>query len=180
MRKLTLLATTAIAALALAAAAAPAANADRAFTMVHPASGGLPCNPCYDIGYAGDFDLENTSTGIYQATCNTQFNIRFEANGSLETYNTVVDGCNVGNLIACDDSWTGQMRVPDTGPAQIDLEICLENPIGQQTTQDITFTAYNNPRRLEQLTEDPQYPSTIVDALFTDGYAADNVQVQLQ
>jgi hypothetical protein len=180
MRKLTLLATTAIAALAMAAAAAPAANADRAFTMVHPASGGLSCNPCWDTGYAGSIDFKNTYTGAWQGACDVQFDVRFQSNGSLETYNNLINNCTPAGMYPCDDSWAGQLRVPDTGPAKIDLQICLENPsTGQEINHDITLTAYNNPRRWEQATEDNDSSYTVINSYFEDGYSADNAAVQL-
>jgi uncharacterized membrane protein len=179
MRKLTLLATTAIAALALAAAAAPAANADRAFHLVAPGSG-APCSPCYDTGYAGDFDVESF-TGTWQATCAVDFDIRIFASGSFETYNTHLGTCGqTGGVVPCDDSWTGQFRLPDTGPGQIDLQICLKSLFnGQQINHDITLTVYNNPRRWEQATEDHGSSYTIVDSYFADGYPADNIGIFL-
>jgi hypothetical protein len=174
MRKLVLIATTALAAMALTAAMAAPAQADRDFLLTNPA--GSYCNPCEDTGYTGDFDLVNPVTGIAYDYCDVDYDVRFTVHGALETYNTSID-CHYTGAYACDDSMPGQLRVPDTGPAEIDLEICL-GP--NADVSDITFTAFNNPRRWAQLSPDPLGTLRITNAEFPDTYSADNVKVELQ
>lgn len=177
MRKLTMLATAAIAALALLAVAAAPASADRPFQINDPY--GNPCDPyCEDTGYQGAFDIGNVP-------CTASFDMRVESDGSFEAYNTQAD-CDSYSLpnVAweCGGDWPGQIRLPDTGPAQVDLDACLTYyPHSSNWNHQITFDVIsNNPRRWQQVGNSiTSAPMPIDSAFFTDYYQDDNVTAVL-
>lgn len=185
MRKLTKLATTAIAAMALIAIAAPAANADRPFVVTDPGGedscAGQPGGVCIDTGYVGSFDIGS-------ATCYTEFTVAFQANGAFETTNQPELDCENepwnSHLQPCDTEtiWHGQLRVPDSGPGQVDLQVCISQLGIWESTHYVTFNAFNNPRRWEQNGTATVIPSgccPFEDAYFSDTYPDDNVKILL-
>lgn len=177
MRKLTLLATTTIAVLALAVAAAPA-SADRAFQMVHP--NGTLCNPCVDTGQAGTMILKITASGLV-GSCDVAFTNVIYANGALEATDVQISDCTLPGMSgtnACTGTWPGQLRLPDVGQGQIDLDTCL-NTGASTITHDITYQTFNNPRRWEQLTASYHPYLQMLDSDYTDNYSPDNVGIIL-
>lgn len=184
MRKLTTLATTAIAALALLAVAAAPANADRPFQITDPL--GNPCNilsggVCLDTGYSGTFEIGSVATG----DCTASFDMRVDVNGAIETYNTQAD-CDASSTpnVAweCDDSWTGQIRVPDVGRAQVDLDACLTYyPHNTNYQHQITFEIIShNPRRWQQLGTSITNALLPIDSAFFQDYVQnDNITAVL-
>jgi hypothetical protein len=176
MRKLTTLATAAIAAAVLFAVAAAPANADRPFEVTDPY--GNPCSPyCLDTGYSGTFKIGGTP-------CTASFDLRIEADGSFVTYNTnasCIQGFSLQVAWECDDSWTGEERVPDTGAIKVDLDACLTYyPHFTNWDHDITFHVIsNNPRRWAQVGDSVTSAYLpISSALLTDSYSNDNVKLR--
>jgi hypothetical protein len=174
MRKLTLLATTAIAALALTAAMAAPANADRAFEVVHP--NGSPCNPCVDTGQAGTIAFRITASGA-TGSCDVAFDNVIYWHGALEATDVEISNCTLPGLAgtnACTGIWPGQLTLPDTGPAEIDLDTCL-NTGAATVTHTITYQTFNNPRRWEQLSASYNPLLEMVDSNYQDYYTPDNI-----
>ena len=184
-RKLTQFALAATAAVAFAATIAAPAQADRAFQITDPDL--VPCIPyCDDTGYQGSFE-------IGAATCATEFGIRIEADGSLQTLDVPELDCfneppnsNIQSCTVTGDVWDGQARVPDTGPAKIDLDICIVNGIWtsyHEVTVDILGHQTTPTRDWVQngaATITPaQYCCALQDTYFADYYPADNVRAKL-
>ena len=185
MRKLTLLATTAIALVALMAAAAAPASADRPFALED--QHGNPCDPCHEE-LDGSVDLE-TTIGEY-STCEVRFDAYIYGDGSFETADMDVENCTnpwsgfVGTQ-ACDDAWHGQGRLPDQGPFQLDITTCLQSTNEPEQRHDITYKVIpgaGGTRLWDQLgTATMHSPSLfqVEDSLYTDVNPDENLVLVL-
>lgn len=171
MRKLTMLASTVVAAVAIGVAAAPA-QADVPFAVAN--ANGTICNPiCHDTGYEGQLDVKNSS-GVLLYRCDVDFDVEIDSAGAFNTYNTNISACNGFGTYPCDDSWPGQLRLPDGSPMQVDLEVC----VGPSSyTQDVTFNALNNPRRWTQISTPPLSSSYVELGTLYDANSADNIKI---
>jgi hypothetical protein len=153
MRKLTLLASTAIAAVAFMAVGVSSAMADKEFVVTNQS--GANCNPCYDSGYSGTLELVDSFSGKTLDVCDVAFDVQVFANGSLTTQKSQITNC--GLMGSCGGSWSGQIRLPDKGTSQVDLDMCIakyyccSGEIQYENTHDLTFQIFNGPRRWVQL-----------------------------
>lgn len=120
--------------------------------------------------------------------------IRIEADGALQTIDVPdLDCYNEGpssDLQSCTstaDVWDGRVRLPDTGPAKIDLDICISQSgiwtSYHEVTVDIVNTPNGTPTRAwvqnGAATIVPAYCCALEDTYFEDYYPNDNVKAVL-
>lgn len=186
MRKLMFAATAALTALALASVATPA-YADKEFTMTHPDKE-TPCGPynsaynCEDTGYVGEFYFNNTPYAWGE--CQAGFDMHVWEDGEIETSNEWVDCEDIPYWMyfrphECENSppWNGQIRIPDTGPAIVDMEICLQGS-GFPLWIPVSFKVANGETGLRTWTQtENPYTYDIEKGIFEDTFAEDNVSV---
>jgi hypothetical protein len=173
MRKLTLLAVTAMAATALMAATAAPANADKPFEVVH--QNGSPCEPCVNAGFEGTITLQTAENTV---GCEVSFTNVVNYDGALEVTDVDVSDCSNPSydFESCDD-WPGQLYVPDTGAPRIEITTCLGTVASGPVNHDVTYKVFG-PWDQFGVPAGPA-PFQIADSYYQDTTPGDAPRLQL-